>query len=440
MILILDVLIFYAALILTLRVRYLPYQVFLESFNNHISAFSLLLVVWIIIFYLADLYHPKTLRSNWTQFGTLVEGVLISTLISIIIFYLFGDVFRLTPKTNLLMFALVYLLLDFLTRIALKKTFIKKDWQSRVFFVGSSKTIMETCAYVESNPQLGFFVAAKNNTENKLSNVRDFTEILKHERIDVVVIDRTMLDAERDFLLNLIYTPSLNAITVLSATDFFEMVFQKISLNEISDEWFIEHFAKNRTAYEVAKKVLSFVLAVIAFIVLLPLSIIIALAIKLTSKGPFIYKQSRIGHYNKHFVVYKFRTMIQNAEGPLFTKEKDARLTTLGVFLRFTHLYEIPQLWNIIKGDISFIGPRPERVELARHYESLPYYHMRHVVRPGLTGWAQINSKASTSLEEAYEKLCYDIYYIKHRNIFLDFLIILKTIRYIVAPIAPEKQ
>ena len=118
-------------------------------------------------------------------------------------------------------------------------------------------------------------------------------------------------------------------------------------------------------------------------------------------------------------------------KGPLWTEEKDKRLTFIGKILRYTHLDELPQLFNILKGNISFIGPRPERSELAEMYSSLPHYEIRHIIKPGLTGWAQVNYKPSASLEEAHEKLQYDIYYIKNRSLFLDFLIILKTIKYI---------
>ena len=161
-----------------------------------------------------------------------------------------------------------------------------------------------------------------------------------------------------------------------------------------------------------------------------PLTIIISILIKFTSKGPIIYKQERIGKGEKPFILYKFRTMKINHNGPLWTVGNDKRLTFIGKIIRYTHLDELPQLINILKGDISFIGPRPERSELVQMYKKLPYYEIRHIIKPGLTGWAQLNYKPSASLEEAYEKLQYDVYYIKNRSLLLDFFIVLKTIRY----------
>ncbi|MCL5004808.1 MAG: sugar transferase [Patescibacteria group bacterium] len=131
------------------------------------------------------------------------------------------------------------------------------------------------------------------------------------------------------------------------------------------------------------------------------------------------------------FTLYKFRTMKIGVNGPLATEKNDKRVFFVGKILRFTHLDELPQLWNILKGDISFIGPRPESSDLVEIYKKLPYYEIRHIIKPGLTGWAQVNYKASASPEEAHEKLRYDIYYIKNRSLVLDFLILLKTIKYI---------
>ena len=166
-------------------------------------------------------------------------------------------------------------------------------------------------------------------------------------------------------------------------------------------------------------------------IVLLPFGLIFAFFIKISSAGPAIFKQERVGKNGRVFTLYKFRVMVANHSGSPWTEKHDKRFTFVGKILNFSHLNEIPQLWNIIKGDMSFTGPRPESKELVNVYQQLPYYDLRHIIKPGISGWAQINYKASVSLEEAYEKLCYDIYYVKNRSVILDLIIILKTVRYI---------
>jgi lipopolysaccharide/colanic/teichoic acid biosynthesis glycosyltransferase len=167
-----------------------------------------------------------------------------------------------------------------------------------------------------------------------------------------------------------------------------------------------------------------------------PLVPIIALLIKLDSKGPVFFKQVRVGEGEKPFVLIKFRTMSQDAEkttGAVWAEKNDSRVTKLGSFLRKTRLDEIPQLFNILRGDMSFIGPRPERPEFVEDLKKvIPFYSERHFVKPGLTGWAQVRYTYAASVEDAIEKLRYDLFYIKNMSIFLDTLIILETVKVIL--------
>ncbi|MEK7075474.1 MAG: exopolysaccharide biosynthesis polyprenyl glycosylphosphotransferase, partial [Patescibacteria group bacterium] len=184
--------------------------------------------------------------------------------------------------------------------------------------------------------------------------------------------------------------------------------------------------------YDAAKRTIDFCLALFFNIVFLPLILIIALLIKSTSKGLIIFKQERVGLNNESFTLFKFRTMRPDAEknGPQWASENDSRITPFGKILRRTHLDELPQLFNILKGDLSFVGPRPERPEFVEKLkEQIPYYEIRHIIKPGLTGWAQINYRYGASVKDAYEKLQYEIYYLKNRSLILDLLIILKTVR-----------
>ena len=179
------------------------------------------------------------------------------------------------------------------------------------------------------------------------------------------------------------------------------------------------------------KRSVDVLVVIVALVLLAPLMALIALAIRLESRGPSIFRQVRVGRDGKDFVLYKFRTMVLNAErnGAEWATEKDPRVTPFGSFLRKTRLDELPQLWNVLKGDMSFVGPRPERPELVKVIEKeVPYFTFRNWARPGITGLAQIRYRYGASVEDARKKLQYDLYYIKNWSILLDLQIILRTI------------
>jgi len=207
----------------------------------------------------------------------------------------------------------------------------------------------------------------------------------------------------------------------------------RVLLETINETWFSENI-RQKKAYEIAKRsfdILFSLLGVLITIIIFPL---IALVIKIDSPGPIFYSQKRVGKNGKIFTLYKFRTMKSNVENNHFrpTTLNDSRVTKIGKILRRTHIDELPQLYNILKGDISFVGPRPEAIELVKYFKKeIPYYNFRHLIKPGFTGWAQINYHYTISVEETKEKLQYDFYYIKDRSFFLDLAIILKTIRII---------
>ena len=188
--------------------------------------------------------------------------------------------------------------------------------------------------------------------------------------------------------------------------------------------------------YEFFKRPIEFLLAAILLIVLFPIGLIISAIIAATSLGPVIYTQKRSGRGESDFPIYKFRTMEVDAEksGPQWSSANDKRVTGFGKILRKIHLDELPQLINILRGELSFVGPRPERPEFVSQLKKdVPYFELRLLVRPGITGWAQINYKYGSSVEDAYEKLQYDLYYLKNRSLTLDFLILLRTIKYLFA-------
>jgi len=192
------------------------------------------------------------------------------------------------------------------------------------------------------------------------------------------------------------------------------------------------YYSKNWELYETLKRIIDLFGGIILFILTLPLWLIISLLIKLDSSGPILHKSIRGGLKGNEFYIYKFRTMVDKADsiGPAWTLENDPRITRIGKILRFLHFDEIPQTLNIIKGDISFVGPRPEEIKLLKLFkEEIPFYQFRSLVKPGVIGWAQLNYPHGSSVEDAKEKLKYDFYYLKNRNIFFDFIIALKAWR-----------
>ena len=413
--------ILYGALILTLIFRYGP-NYFGESFDVHLKPFSIIFVIWLVIFYLADLYKEKRLRISPATIQVFILAIIISVTSSVILFYLFPSFFKMTPKTNLAIFALVFGILNIGWRIILVKIYISGGWRNRLLLIGDSPIIDELINYLKNNPQIGYDVAAQKS-EN------DISQIIAKNKINIIVI-QTYLKKDRK-IIKIFYQLLPSKIAIVDLITFYETIFQKLPLKELDESWFIDKITTRRHLYDAIKRLIDICLSLFLIIIFLPLILIIAILTKLSSRqGPVIYKQERIGVNNKPFTLYKFGTM-QVDEGPLWTTENDKRLTWFGKILRYSHLDEIPQLYNILKGDISFIGPRAERRELVELYKQLPYYEIRHIIKPGLTGWAQLNYKPSASLEEAREKLQYDIYYIKNRSLVLDLLILLRTVRYL---------
>ncbi len=406
-----DIFAFYLSLILTILIRYKFYHL-KERLTEHLLPFSFLLIFWLIIFFLVDLYHQKSLKDKKILFKNLLTAIFISALLSLIFFYLFQPIFSLTPKTNLLIFSLFLLIFDFGFRNYLAKIF--KISALNISIIGDSPLISETISYINQNPQLGY----------KIVNLDENPQL-------IIVHPKFLEEKERT---QSFYQFIYQGIDVINFWDFYENLFSKVPLDELKENWFIENIALRRPIYDFLKRLFDLILSFLCLLIFFPLALIIAFLIKITSKGPVIYQQKRVGKNNKIFILYKFRTMIQEAEkeGPKWAERNDKRTTSIGKILRNTHLDEIPQLINILKGDLSFTGPRPERPEFVEKLKKeIPFFDVRHLIKPGLTGWAQINYRATTNLEEAKEKLCYDIYYVKNRSLFLDLLITIKTIRHL---------
>ena len=268
----------------------------------------------------------------------------------------------------------------------------------------------------------------------KYGLITDFDKlkkILRKEGINTLTFTPESYKNEelaKNFFLN--FPPQFNFVNF---TDFYESLTKKVPLEAIDELWFLENISRvEKKLDEILKRGFDILFSLIGLSVVAMLFPFISICIKLDSPGPIFFLQKRVGRNGKTFTLYKFRTMKAdpNQEKEFWREKDESQVTGVGKFLRRFYVDELPQFLNIFKGDISFVGPRPEWVRLAKMFEKeIPFYSFRYIIRPGLTGWAQLNFPASSSIEEAKEKFQYDLYYIKNRSFFFDLAIILKTFR-----------
>jgi len=267
----------------------------------------------------------------------------------------------------------------------------------------------------------------------------DSDECILTDNIQVIAADLTggiKLD-----LLRWLLRRKLDGAIVCDMYQLYEQLTGKIPAKHINDVWLLREpfLGLTRDNYYIkVKRILDVMIAVIGLILAIPVLAIVALAIKLDSKGPVLYRQDRVGLNERIFRLIKLRSMREDAEStaPKWADKCDPRVTRVGRFIRKFRIDEIPQLWNVIRGDMSIVGPRPERPEFVNQLKScIPYYSLRHTVKPGMTGWAQVNYRYAASIDETVEKLQYDLFYIKHLSFILDLRIMLKTIRVLICGI-----
>ena len=264
---------------------------------------------------------------------------------------------------------------------------------------------------------------------------RELARWLEEKPSGVIVATRTILpDAVIDLLMN----ARMHGTRVYDLTDFYERFYFKLPVYHVKQGWFAlsRGFVLVNNPFRIRmKKLFDLFFSGLILLLTAPIMLVAAILVRLESPGPVIYRQVRTGLNGRDFVVYKFRSMRDDAEkeGARWASKGDARVTTVGRFLRSTRIDELPQILNVFRGDMSFIGPRPERPEFNRDLsKQIPFYDLRHLVKPGITGWAQVMYPYGASVEDSREKLQYDLYYIKNYSSFLDFFILLKTLRVVL--------
>jgi sugar transferase (PEP-CTERM system associated) len=306
----------------------------------------------------------------------------------------------------------------------------------RVYVLGTGERAQRVVLGLRQNPEIGVEIASWTGkiegAVTRESVAAHLMEVVHKQKVHRVIV--AMPDRRGTIPMPELLELRMQGVKIEEATSWLEKISGKIEVENLYPSWLVfgEGFRRS-TAFIVVRRVVSIVISLAGLILALPLFPLIMLAIRLDSRGPVFYTQTRVGKAGRIFKVVKFRTMRQDAEaasGPQWAGDNDPRVTRVGRFLRSSRLDEIPQLWCVLKGDMAFVGPRPERPEFIEWLsKEIPYYGVRHMVRPGLTGWAQVKYKYGSTVQDSREKLQYDLFYIKNASIGLDLLIMFLTVK-----------
>ena len=323
--------------------------------------------------------------------------------------------------------------------------FLKRNIGSKpVLVVGQGAVARQLLDEIKENSDCGYLIKGIIVPENEPDVLqtdapiwKGFDKIKKKAKeldVDEIIV---AMEEKRGLLpINELLECKMQGLSIIDGETFIEEISGKLAIDSINPSWLIfkEGFQKDRLTM-MGKQLIGSFFALIGLIVSFPVSLLVTILIKLESEGPVFFKQARVGRDGKVFTLVKFRSMRSDAEkdGAKWARPDDDRVTKIGRIIRKLRIDEIPQMWNVLKGDMNFVGPRPERPEFVEDLRrKIKYYDQRHTVKPGITGWAQINYPYGASIEDAKKKLEYDLYYIKHMSVLLDLYIILKTVKTIL--------
>jgi exopolysaccharide biosynthesis polyprenyl glycosylphosphotransferase len=407
--------------------------------------FFLLPLIWMVFLVeLYDLHRAKNLRQT-------VGGIAIAALAGLLLYAL---VYLISPQGSLprlgIGFFLVFAsVLTLVWRLVYIQIFTAQAYLRRVLVIGAGKagdTI--TQAYKELRPQPFFLVGFTDDDSSKIGNkINGFPilspndhllEVIETEAVTEIII--AISGEIRGGTFQAILDAQEAGVEVVPMPTVYEELLGRVPVRHLQSEWLIRSFVDEARVggfYELAKRVIDILVAILGLSIFIVLTPFTALLILVDSGLPIFYKQVRSGKGNRPYYIYKFRTMFQDAEkdGKAHVAEQnDSRVTRAGVFLRRTHVDELPQFWNVLIGEMSIVGPRAERPELIAEYQKvIPFYRARLLVKPGITGWAQVNYGYTATIAQTLVKLEYDLYYIKHRNLLTDLLILFRTFTQVIA-------
>ncbi len=428
-----DFLLFYLSLYLALWIRKggSPDP---GAFTSLQEPFLYLFLIWVFVLFVIDFYELSSFKKTVSFLRGVVVFLALATASGTVYFY-FQPQLGLTPRAVLFLTVLNFAILSSFWRYLLLLVIGSKNFRKKVFFIGFCQEMIEVLDEEALDYDVvGIYTKEKvpERIESKIAVTGDISEVKSIARdAEVLVIAPGVRDDTRT--VKTIFSSLSLDVNYMEFFAFYEEVMKKVPLLSINEWWFLENISRPRKKMgEAVSRIMEVTVSFIGLALLVLVFPFVSFLILIDSRGPVIYRQKRVGESGKKFVLCKFRTMYRaekKEETPWREGEKGS-VTRVGSFLRRTHIDEFPQLYNIIKGDLSFTGPRPETVEFATKFEKeIPFYRLRYLVRPGLTGWAQINYPPSMSIKEAEEKFKYDLYYIKNRSFFFDIAIILKTLR-----------
>lgn len=410
--------------------------------NGDILKALLIAGVCQISLYYADLYELRVVSDRRELFIGVVQALSATSFLLAAIYFWFprlvigGGVFVVSSSLVLIAVAAWRIVFEWLTRqvaprerLLLVGTGPAAVTLAKELFQRRQELGVEIVGFVDPDPAR---VGAPLINPGVIGTIEDIPAIVRARGVDRVVV--SLADARGKLPMDKLLEMKLDGVTFDHLASVYEELTGKIAVENLRPSWLIfsSGFRKSRLLRS-GKRLVDLLSATLGLLIASPLMGAVAAAVRLTSAGPIVYRQQRVGQHGRVFTVYKFRSMRSDAEvvtGAVWARKNDDRVTPIGRFLRRTRLDELPQLWNVLIGDMSLVGPRPERPEFVKQLtQQIPFYGQRHVIRPGLTGWAQVRYTYGSSVEDALEKLQYDLFYIKNLTISLDLFIIVSTLK-----------
>jgi len=388
--------------------------------------------MWLVLFFIYNFYGRVTVSTSRNLPIVLFQAMVFNMLIAIVFFYAFPT-HGITPKTTLIILSGSSYLLVYAWRAYLFPLLSRRHKES-VMIIGRNPEHEEILQELTSHPSFDIVATVSDGT-----NSDELKQEIKRTRAKVIIAD--MRSQKSEALFRSFKPEEILKLRFVNPAWLYENLFGRIPLSHVTNTWLFTHITYEQRIYDAIKRVMDIIVAGILGLLSLVLYPFVAVAIKLEDGGDVFIRQLRIGRDMRTVRIIKFRSMTGNDDGKYEGGRSKLLPTRVGAFLRSSRIDELPQLWNVLKGDLSLVGPRPELIPLTEYYaQEIPFYHVRHLIAPGLAGWAQIHQIAdstdphhSTAVDATKEKLSYDFYYLKHRSPVLDLMVLLKTIRIILS-------